>query len=77
MNPALDVFNRVLERLQRVEAYSAGFRAACPSHDDKKADLLIRTDAGGNTRLDCLAGCAVEAVCLAIAINPADLKRRS
>ena len=51
----------------------AGWCCRCPAHDDRTPSLSIRAGDDGRALLRCHAGCAVDAVCGAIGLRPADL----
>lgn len=64
----------VLERLQGVKsAGQSKWMARCPAHDDRRASLSVSRGEDGRCLLHCHAGCALEAVCRAISMEPKDL----
>jgi len=64
--------DNVLRRLQGVRRNGTGWRALCPAHPDKYPSLSIREEKG-RILVHCFAGCAVEAVCVALGIEMRDL----
>lgn len=51
----------------------AGYKALCPGHDDDAPSLSISEGAEGRVLLRCFAGCAFDAICAGLGIQPADL----
>ena len=51
----------------------AGWTCRCPAHDDRNPSLSIHAGDDGRALVNCHAGCAVDAVCGAIGLRPADL----
>ncbi len=51
----------------------AGWACRCPAHDDARPSLSIAAGSDGRALLTCHAGCAVESVCSAVGLRPADL----
>lgn len=51
----------------------AGFKSRCPGHDDDAPSLSISEGAEGRVLLRCFAGCAFDAICTAMGVQPADL----
>src|SRR4051794_19198318 len=62
----------VLNRLEKVKEYGAGWVALCPAHQDKRPSLLLHINQeNGGLMLKCLAGCSYDAI-----VSALDLQRR-
>jgi putative DNA primase/helicase len=71
---AADNAQHILDRLQKVRAYSAGkWGALCPAHDDRSPSLSIKIGREGRILLKCGAGCATEDVVARIGLTMSDL----
>jgi hypothetical protein len=74
-----DAVQRVLSALRahghepRMSGGGAGWSCRCPAHDDRNPSLSIHAGDDGRALVNCHAGCAVDAVCGAIGLRPADL----
>ena len=63
---------QLLARFDRVSLVRDGWKARCPSHEDRSPSLSIRR--GRRWWLThCFAGCTVEQVCAAVGLTVADL----
>ncbi len=63
-----------LDRLEGVTAYSGGYKAFCPGHDDTNEPSLGISEADDGTLLvQCYTGCATENVVKAMGLTLADL----
>lgn len=63
----------VLERLVGVKPHAGGWTAHCPVHDDHCNSLSIGEGSDGRVLLKCFAGCAVDAIVRAMAMEVKDL----
>ena len=65
----------VTEIVQRLDAKRSGngWKANCPSHQDRVPSLSISEGSDGRVLLKCFAGCDVESICAALDIRTADL----
>jgi hypothetical protein len=69
-----DYLLRVLERLDKVRPTGTDkYEAQCPAHEARKESLSIGIGDNSAVLLHCFAGCALEAICSAIQLTPADL----
>lgn len=66
------VMSDVLSRLDAVRQIGSGWRARCPAHEDRTPSLSIHEGVRG-ALLRCFAGCALEDICKAVHMVPADL----
>jgi putative DNA primase/helicase len=68
---------RVLAALERegsaFQRNGVGWRAQCPSHDDRNPSLTITEREGGGVLLHCHAGCSLEQVLATLQLTKADL----
>jgi hypothetical protein len=62
----------ILQKLGNVQKTSNGWKALCPSHDDKKQSLSIK-EADGKVLLKCFAACDVQNIVSALDIELKDL----
>lgn len=64
---------KVLERLQDIEPCGDGWKASCPTHEDKAPSLSVRTREDGAVQLKCFAGCSNDVIVGAIGLQMRDL----
>lgn len=64
---------KVLAQLPDSKRSGKGFKACCPAHKDRNPSLSISEADDGTVLLKCFAGCAVEEVVAAMALDMADL----
>lgn len=71
MSPTAAVrpLDRVLAALPDPKRDGAGWRARCPSHEDRRASLGIREAEDGRVLMRCRAGCKTEAVVAALGLT--------
>lgn len=62
----------LLQKLEHVKKSGAGWTARCPGHEDRENSLSL-TEKEGKILLKCFAGCPVEQICQALAIEVKDL----
>jgi hypothetical protein len=65
--------DRVLERLEGVEAHNGYFMAPCPAHEDGNPSLSVREGDDGRVLLNCFAGCAFDDMLTALGLEAKDL----
>lgn len=69
--------DRVLEALRnhglQPKRSGKGWSCRCPAHEDRNPSLSVNAGDDGRALIRCHAGCAVEAVCTAIGLQPSDL----
>ena len=65
--------DRVLAAVPDPKRDGAGWRARCPSHEDRRASLGIREAEDGRVLMRCRAGCKTEAVVAALGLTWAAL----
>ncbi len=63
----------ILAKFAGVIKNGNGYKAMCPSHDDKSPSLSVSSGATGNVVLHCHAGCETEAVLEAVGLTMKDL----
>lgn len=63
----------ILTKFRNVHPSGSGYMACCPAHEDGNASLSIGTTADGKILLNCMAGCAFDAVIVAAGISARDL----
>ncbi len=63
----------VLRHLSRVRQVGDGYKAECPTHDDREPSLSIRRAQDGTVLLKCLAGCLTSEVVKAAGLEMKDL----
>lgn len=64
---------RLLDRLQKVQAHANGWEALCPAHDDHRRSLSIGVGRDGRALLKCQANCSTDAVLTALNLSKSDL----
>ena len=64
---------QLIGRLDRVKGRNGSWTARCPAHDDKGPSLAVREAEDGRILLHCFAGCPVENVLAAVAMDMSDL----
>jgi 5S rRNA maturation endonuclease (ribonuclease M5) len=65
---------KILNRLQNVKQDSNGWKACCPSHEDKNPSLSIALGKKGGVLLKCFAGCTLERILDAIELTVDDVR---
>jgi len=65
--------DKVLSRLPDHREAADGFKARCPSHDDRNPSLSIRETLEGTVLIKCFAGCSPEKVVDSLGLHMADL----
>ena len=65
--------DRLVDRLPDAKPDRGGWRARCPSHEDKRASLGVREAENGRVLIYCHAGCQTEAVVAALGLEMRDL----
>ncbi len=63
----------VLSKLSNVTKNGSGYKARCPSHDDKTPSLSIKLGDAGNVLLFCHAGCKIDEISAAIEVKVGEL----
>jgi hypothetical protein len=63
----------LLKRLERVRKASDGWLALCPAHADKNPSLSVGVGDSGQILLRCFAGCPLDAILRALALEIGDL----
>jgi len=68
----------VLERLEGVKRFRAGWTARCPvpAHEDRHASLSVSEGADRRVLLRCFGGCGFEAIVAALGLEPRELFQR-
>src|SRR5262245_25029196 len=59
----------VLEKLPHARRGGKGFMARCPAHEDSTASLSIAEGADGQVLVKCFAGCAFDAIRVALGLE--------
>ena len=63
----------ILERLRNVSKAGKGFKACCPSHEDRSPSLALLETSDGRILIHCFAGCSPQDVLAAIGLSMSDL----
>jgi len=63
----------LLNRLDKVQKTSKGWKACCPAHDDRSPSLSIGEGSEGQVLLKCWAGCSALDIVQSLGITMADL----
>ncbi len=71
--PVQRILTALREHGHEPKRAGAGWCCRCPAHDDRNPSLSIHAGDDGRALVNCHAGCAVDAVCGAIGLRPADL----
>ena len=66
------MIDSILQKLIGVRRQGTGYQAKCPAHEDDKPSLSI-SEKDGKVLIHCHAGCALEDICGALAIEKKDL----
>ena len=67
------VLNALREHGHQPKRSGKGWSCRCPAHEDRNPSLSVNAGDDGRALVRCHAGCAVEAVCAAIGLQPSDL----
>lgn len=68
-------FERILDDLG-ARASGDGYTARCPAHHDENPSLSLRLADNGTILMKCHAGCTIDAICAALALERADLSSK-